>query len=360
MTSTVADAVKVLEILADPNNKQEMVPFLQGPPGIGKSQIVRQVADRLGYEYFLDIRLSQHDSTDIKGIPHLSDDGSLRWVPPEFMPLEGSKWDDGKPGVLFFDELNRATVEVLQSVFEAVHDRSIGMKPILDNWFIVAAGNFGYEDGTDVVEMDAALRNRFMMIPLASPTFVEWKDWAESAGVHQLVIDYLGEHEDQLYYSGNDHELVTPRTWEKVSKILSQYKGAESTVAELISRNLLFSLSPQFVQFIQDQSSVRVRDIMENYGAVEDRLNELDRHEILSLIDKVDQYVRNYPVDDINGFSQFFRNHLTEDNQVALIVRLYKSDAGMVVIEKFLKVNPDINTKNSSLFQRVKEAIQSE
>jgi hypothetical protein len=356
---TITNVIKTLELLAGQN--QAVVPFLQGSPGVGKSQIVKQVADRLGYAHYLDIRLSQHDATDLKGIPQQTDEGVLRWIPPEFMPLVGSKWDDGQPGVLFFDELNRAPVEVLQAVFEIVHDRRIGMKPVLDNWFIVAAGNYGYEDGTDVVEMDAALRNRFMMLPVDTPTFPEWRAWAEQAGINSVIIDYLQENEDDLYYVGHtgSHELVTPRTWEKLSRVLSTVSGTLSETADLVAPSFLFSIAPKFTQYVRETSAVRVKDIIENYDSVSDDLNKLDRHEVLSIVEKLDGYIKNNPINDIQGFTKFFRNHLTEDNQVAMILRLFKSDAGRVVVEKFLKANPDINVENPSLFKKIQEAYKN-
>lgn len=352
-----SDFVEILEMLMG-DEEQKVVPFVQGKPGIGKSAIIRQIADKLNYVHFLDIRLSQHDSTDLKGIPQVVD-GLLQWVPPEFMPLNGSKYDDGNSGILFFDEINRASVEVLQSVFEIIHDRRIGMRPILSNWFIVAAGNYGYEDGTDVVEMDSALKNRFQLIELESPNFWEWKNWAEQSGVNQIIIDYLEQNPGNLHYEDkeyNSDELVTPRTWEKFSHILNQHIGDESKVSELMSHTFIKSIAPTFNEFIREYSGVRAKDVIVNYQNIKDEIDNLDRHRVIELMDKIDQFIQNTPIDDVSGFSNFVKNHLTQDNQVTMIVKLTKTDAGRVILKKFLKDNPDMDNMEH-LEKKVREAF---
>lgn len=369
-TSDFQELLTILMNLDENNNvNQDVVQFVQGFPGIGKSAIIRQIADKLGYFHFLDIRLSQHDATDLKGIPNtVEEEGSklLKWIPPDFMPLRGSRFDDGKPGVLFFDELNRAPVEVLQAVFEIVHDRRIGMKPILDNWFIIAAGNYGYEDGTDVVEMDSALKNRFQMIYLESPTFAEWKVWAEEVGIHPIIIDFLEQYPDNLHYrhyverqNHGTEELVTPRTWEKFSHILNRNKGNEVKITKLMGETFIGTIQPVFAQFVQSYSSIRPKDVVSNYEKVKDEILQMDRHEILELMDKIEQYIRNTPISDVSDFTKFFKNHLTEDNQVSLIVRLSNSDAGLVFIEKFMRANSDINQNSPQLAKRIEEELRN-
>ena len=131
---------------------QPITPFLWGKPGIGKSQLVAQVAKEMGIG-FIDLRLSQLDSTDLRGIPSPHpDEGLCRWLPPEFLPFEqfaSFEKDYPNGGILLLDEFNRARPDVLQSAFQLVLDRSVGLSKLRKNWYLVAAGNLGMADRTD-------------------------------------------------------------------------------------------------------------------------------------------------------------------------------------------------------------------
>jgi len=87
----------VLENLLD----QPWAAFIWGAPGIGKSSIVRQIAERRRMP-LIDIRASLLDPTDLRGIPMLQD-GTAVWCPPSFLPKKSDK-----PGILFLDEINAA------------------------------------------------------------------------------------------------------------------------------------------------------------------------------------------------------------------------------------------------------------
>ena len=95
----------VLENLLD----QPWAAFIWGAPGIGKSSIVRQIAERRRMP-LIDIRASLLDPTDLRGIPMIQD-GTAVWCPPSFLPKKSDK-----PGILFLDEINAAPPLVPRSI----------------------------------------------------------------------------------------------------------------------------------------------------------------------------------------------------------------------------------------------------
>ncbi|MFX1255101.1 MAG: ATP-binding protein, partial [Promethearchaeota archaeon] len=90
--------------------KKKISAFIHGPPGIGKSAAVQRVAQKLSVDY-IDMRLTQMDAVDLRGLPVLAEEGELTaWAPPEELPREGT-------GILFLDELNLAPPSVQHAAY---------------------------------------------------------------------------------------------------------------------------------------------------------------------------------------------------------------------------------------------------
>jgi len=111
----------------------ERVPLhIWGACGVGKSQIVSQVAAELNWQ-FLDIRAVQLDPVDLRGLPRISADRA-EWVPPKFLPIDGQ-------GILFLDELTSAPQMTQAGCYQLVLDRKLGEYRLPDGWVVMAAGN---------------------------------------------------------------------------------------------------------------------------------------------------------------------------------------------------------------------------
>ena len=135
----------------------ERVPLhIWGACGVGKSQIVAQVASDLGWE-FLDIRAVQLDPVDLRGLPRISAD-KAEWVPPKFLPTSGN-------GILFLDELTSAPQMTQAGCYQLVLDRKLGEYQLPDGWVVIAAGNPASERGVHF-SMPRPLRNRFVHLNL--------------------------------------------------------------------------------------------------------------------------------------------------------------------------------------------------
>jgi len=135
--------------------------FITAKPGVAKSAIARSIADKMDMAYE-DVRLSMSDETDFK-FPHIttiddvkvSDYAVPRWA------FEANK----RPTILHFEELNRAPQFVRNAALQILLERQIGNHKFNDNVLMMASGNLGDEDGTDIEEFDSALNNRLIHYP---------------------------------------------------------------------------------------------------------------------------------------------------------------------------------------------------
>ena len=119
--------------------------MIWGEPGIGKSQVVKQLA-REDNALELEIRLSQYDSVDLRGIPHIAKTehgGSMTaWAPASTLPFVGNpNFPSDRPIYLFLDELPQAMTAVQAPAFQLVLDRCIGEHALMPNVRVLAAGN---------------------------------------------------------------------------------------------------------------------------------------------------------------------------------------------------------------------------
>ncbi len=191
--------------------------FLWGPPGVGKSSVVQQVAAARGWE-LRDVRASLLDPTDLRGIPYV-EGGRAFWAPPSFLPS-----DPNSEGVLFFDELNAAPPLVQASLYQLTLDRRIGEYVLPEGWRLLAAGNRA-EDRSVVFRMPSALANRFTHLDF-EPNFEDWRVWALDHQIHPLIVSFLSMRRELLFdASSEERAFPTPRSWAILSDHLKQLEG---------------------------------------------------------------------------------------------------------------------------------------
>jgi hypothetical protein len=191
--------------------------FVWGSPGIGKSSIIKQIANEKELE-FVDLRLSLLDPTDLKGIPFFDQENNQAvWASPNFLPNN----PDSK-GILFLDEINTAPPSVQASAYQLVLDRKVGDYELPKGWSIVAAGNHESDRGV-VYRMPPPLANRFVHLSM-EVSFEDWKNWAYGVGIDSSIIAFLHYDSTKLFNfdpSKNQKSFPTPRSWEYVHKILN-------------------------------------------------------------------------------------------------------------------------------------------
>ena len=202
--------------------------FLWGPPGIGKSEVVSEIAEELG-GLMIDLRMAQMEPTDIRGIPYFNKDlGKMDWAPPVDLPDEelASKYPII---VLFLDEMNSAPPAVQAAGYQLVLNRAVGKYKLPDNVVIVAAGNRDSDKGV-TYRMPMPLANRFLHLEMRAD-FTAWQNWAVNKGIHKDVVGYLSFAKQDLYdfdSKSASRAFATPRSWCFVSDLLKDEDDVDS------------------------------------------------------------------------------------------------------------------------------------
>jgi hypothetical protein len=206
--------------------------FIWGPPGVGKSQILKQLSQELGFDYFEDIRLSQMEPTDIRGIPMpvtLNGVDTVTWSAPDF--YHNDTQDGKKRAFYLLDEMNSAPQSVQAAAYQIVLDRQIGKHKFGPNDVIIAAGNRETDKGA-TVKMPKPLENRFIHLEMKTD-FEDWQTHAIETGFHPHVVGYLTFAKDKLFNfdpASASRAFPTPRSWEAVSSYLKSGPKASSEV----------------------------------------------------------------------------------------------------------------------------------
>lgn len=263
--------------------------LLRGPHGIGKSQVVRQLATTFKLPV-IDRRLSQMTEGDMVGLP--STDGEVtRFNPPDWYKRACTS-----PVALFLDELNRATPEVMQAAFQVVLDRELNGWKLHSETRVFAAVN--NSAAYTVNEMDPALLDRFWTIDL-EPTVEDWVLWARDGHVTDIVTDFIAANEKWLDCpKDSEPGKVTPsrRSWERLSNALV---GAD--IADKPDNQLFYPLCRgyigneatiafhSFAKTIDYQ--VSGADVINGYSKVKKKVNKLGTEKHNILIEKVTDYV---------------------------------------------------------------------
>lgn len=197
--------------------------ILEGPTGLGKSELMAEVAKSIdGGIGFRCIDLSLLEPPDLIGIPRIDDHNRTTYAIPDFWP------DEGK-GLLFFDELNRASPALLNPALQILTTRQIHGHPLPPGWIPMAAMNPATDNdyhGTNV--LDRALLARFSVIQVTGDVSA-WLTWAELHHVHAAVINYIRAVPDVFIGKHSN-----PRSWVYASDVLHAYdKGGFSLDALL-------------------------------------------------------------------------------------------------------------------------------
>lgn len=189
--------------------------MLWGAPGVGKSDTVYQVAEARGWPV-RDVRLSQLDPVDLRGVPSVSDNRTL-WNIPNFLPDP----DKEPEGIMFLDEINQAPASVQAAAYQLVLDRRIGDYELPPGWRVIGAGNRA-ADRALVNKMSSALCNRLVHIDY-EPHLQDWVDWANKNTIRPEIISFMRFRPEMLHDHDPGKDLrsfATPRTWAYASKIL--------------------------------------------------------------------------------------------------------------------------------------------
>ena len=223
--------------------KKKRPVFMWGPPGIGKSDIIKQIGDEQEREV-IDVRLSLWEPTDIKGIPYYNAQANtMMWAAPSELPS-----DPESTAILFLDELNSAAPATQAAAYQLILNRRVGTYHLPKGVVIVAAGNRETDKGV-TYRMPAPLANRFLHLELRTD-FDDWLNWATSNQIHEQVVGYLGFAKQDLYDfdpKSSSRSFATPRSWSFVSELLDDDDVSDSTLTDLVAGAVGEGLAVKFM-----------------------------------------------------------------------------------------------------------------
>lgn len=254
--------------------------LLEGPTGIGKSELVRALADRLGVATAV-LDLSLLEPPDLVGLPTIRD-GRTAYAPPAALPAEGA-------GILMLEELNRAERYIQQPALQLLSARRLHEYELPPGWACFAAVNPESAD-YQVTPLDRALRARFLCLSVRADR-ASWLAWAELRGVHPAVIGLARSH-------ARIFDDVPPRTWTYAAQVLSALTPAELADGVLARDALGGYLPPSWVELLlaaKDSWSSRlpfdVRALLADYAPGSTAAKEIARARERGETDRFDEIV---------------------------------------------------------------------
>ncbi|MBJ40310.1 MAG: hypothetical protein CMD83_17935 [Gammaproteobacteria bacterium] len=241
--------------------KSKLPVLLRGRHGVGKSQVVYQVAARLERPV-VERRASQMTEGDLLGVPSPEGMDINGQQASKFRPFDWLVQACTEPVVLFFDEIDRATIEVRQGIFELTDSRKLAGWHLHEDTLIVAAINGGQHGSQyQVGEMDPAELDRWTTFDI-EPSVEDWLDWARE-NVNGLVWDFINNNRNHLEHSDDfEPNKVYPsrRSWDRLDKTLQLadlYEDLESSsIFNLSSAFVGFEAAVSFVDYIKNREKI--------------------------------------------------------------------------------------------------------
>ncbi len=231
--------------------KSHLVAMIAGSPGIGKSSLVREVADDFNLK-MIDVRLAQSDPTEINGFPYLNG-AKAGYVPMDIFPIEGDALPEGKDGwLIFLDELTSASEATISAAYKLILDRMVGQHNLHSHVVIVAAGNLD-SDNAIVNPMGTAMQSRLIHLELASDN-ESWLEWAYANDINHVITDYIKFRPGNLNNFNPDHTdntFACQRTWEFANRLLQNITVKDPLAIPLLAGALSEGVAREFVAFTQ-------------------------------------------------------------------------------------------------------------
>ena len=324
-----------LEQLIDDNYRTELPLYIWGATGIGKSETVRakamEIAKREGREYtewnkmgkekkedffknpkkyffLMDIRLSQLDPSDLRGLPFPDKETQTSvWYIPLWLRAASIK--DAR-GIIFLDEINLAPPSISAAAYQLILDRELGETPLSDGVVCIGAGN-RLEDQANVYDLPRPLQNRFNHVTLKTPTITQdgdddWGAWAFKHKIDPRIITFLMQRPallcPQSDTHSNDRAFPTPRSWGKYCHKLIQGVRDIYRVEQLASISVGTAAATEFVAHLKLFRKINLKDILEKPEKAAE-IKDLDlKYSLLSLV--AEWYDENYKKTDLEKVLQ--------------------------------------------------------
>jgi len=268
--------------------------LLRGRHGIGKSTVVYQIAKERGLDV-VERRASQMTEGDLLGLPKVNNNVT-QWLAPEWLAIACNK-----PVVLFLDEVDRATLEVRQGIFELCDSRKIAGHSLHEDTLIFACVNGGQHGAEyQVNEFDPAELDRYTVFDV-EPTVEDWLSWAEGKVADQ-IWDFINHNHNHLEHKDTfEPNKIYPsrRSWERLSKALEK-------VGKIEHGTTLYHLSHSFIGF---EGAMAFNDYVKNYCKVVTPEDILDKGLI--------KLTKKFKINDHNSLIEKFKAKKSFDSKLS-------------------------------------------
>lgn len=295
--------------------------MLWGPPGIGKSQSVKELAKEIEYStnkkvVVTDVRLILFNPIDLRGIPTSDVDKKLAvWLKPKIFQMDES---NDIVNILFLDEISAAPQSVQAAAYQITLDKTVGEHKLPANCIVIAAGN-RVTDKSVSYQMPKALANRLLHIEMEA-SYDSWHKWAVTSGIHQYVTGFLKfkqEYLNNFNPKTNELAFATPRSWEMVSNILNKVSDDIDAIYPLIAGLIGKGVAIEFKTFSKVYS--KLPNIDDIFKGIEFNVPK-QPDTLYALISSMVTYAKKYK-DDLQSIenSIVYANHLPPDFSVVLL-----------------------------------------
>jgi len=230
--------------------------MLHGSPGIGKSSIVKSIAEQFNLKV-IDLRLSQCDPTDLMGFPFINKEiNRAEYTPLTTFPLEGDPLPKDEAGndmegwLLLLDEFPSAPLSVQAAAYKLVLDHEVGLHKLHPKVAKVCAGN-KQTDNAIVNRMGTAMQSRLVHLELAID-FNQFLKWAYDTSMDFRITSYLNFKPEALHVfnpQSDDHTYPCPRTWEFVHKLISGWSNIDNAKRPLLAGTIGQGAAIEFMSY---------------------------------------------------------------------------------------------------------------
>lgn len=272
---------------------QQRPVFLMGPPGIGKTAVMEQIAGEMGVA-LLSYSMTHHTRQSALGLPFIVhkcyQGGAVECDVSEYTMSEiiASIYDlmetsGVREGILFLDEINCVSETLAPVMLQFLQYKTFGRHRVPDGWIVVTAGN-PPEYNNSVHEFDIVTWDRLKRIDV-EPDYQVWKEYALSVGIHPAVTSYLEIKPDHFYRvqtSVDGRNFVTARGWEDLSRMIRLYEQHQIQVDQLLIGQYLqdAKIATEFAQyydlFLKYRSDYQIPSILD--GSASDEIRKRAMH----------------------------------------------------------------------------------